>query len=84
MTTASSTTLPDFKKNDIDDEKTSIGIRWKSWLAEFENLLVALNVTNKKRQLALLLYYAGDDVHEIYRSLLGATLMKILMLQKPS
>ena len=39
-------------------------------MAEFENLLVALNVTEKRRQRALLLYYAGKDVHEIYRSLL--------------
>ena len=42
-------------------------------MAEFENLLVAFNVTDNNRQRALLLYYAGNDVHEIYRCLLGET-----------
>ena len=62
------TTLPEFRRFNIDDEKTSLGIRWKVWLAEFENLLIALNITNAKRQRAL---YAGNDVHEIYRSLVN-------------
>ena len=62
------TTLPEFRRFNIDDEKTSLGIRWKVWLAEFENLLIALDITNAKRQRALMLYYAGNDVHEIYRS----------------
>ena len=54
--------LPEFRKFDIEGESTSTGIRWKSWLAEFENLLTALAVTDKKRQRALMLYYAGKEV----------------------
>ena len=63
--------LPEFRRFNIDDEKTSFGIKWKVWLAEFENLLIALNITNAKRQRALMLYYARNDVHEIYRSLVN-------------
>ena len=67
--TTEHTTLPEFRKFNTEEEKTSLGIRWKIWLADFENLLIALNITNAKRQRALMLYYAGNDVHEIYRSL---------------
>ena len=63
------TTLPDFRKFNVDSEPTSLGVRWKKWLLEFENLIVALNVTDKKRQRALMLFYGGDELHEIYRSL---------------
>ena len=49
----------------INNDLTSIGIRWKSWLAEFENLPFALDVTDTTRQRALLLYYAGKEAHNI-------------------
>ena len=63
--------LPEFRKFDVESEPTSVGIRWKAWLAEFENLLVALAVEDKKRQRALMLYYAGKEVHDIYKSLVA-------------
>ena len=62
--------LTDFRRFDVNGEPTSIGIRWKTWLAEFENLIIALAVEDKKRQRALMLYYAGKDVHDIYKSLI--------------
>ena len=46
------TTLPNFRHFEIDSEPTSLGVRWKKWLLEFENLIVALNVLDKKRQRA--------------------------------
>ena len=64
------TTLPQFRKFDINEEPTSLGIRWKAWLVEFENLLLALNIADKKRQRALMFYYAGKDIHDIYRTLI--------------
>ena len=67
---SSPTMLPDFQRFDINSDPTSIGIRWKTWQAEFENLLLALDVTDTTRQRVLLLYYAGKEVHDIYRSLL--------------
>ena len=64
--------LPAFKKFDIYEEPTSIGTRWKSWTAELENLMLALDIKDKKRQRALFLYYAGHDVHNIYKTLIPA------------
>ena len=31
-------TLPQFTKFDIHDEPTSVGTRWKVWIADLENL----------------------------------------------
>ena len=65
--------LPQFRKFDIHDEPTSLGTRWKTWISEFQNLILALGVRDKKRQRALLLYYAGSDVHNIYKTLITET-----------
>ena len=70
MTTSAS--LPDFKKFDIHTEPTSLGIRWKAWVSEFGNLLIALGITDKKRQRALMLYYGGEELYQIYKSLVPA------------
>lgn len=43
----------------------STATRWKKWKERFENLIVAMNITDKKRQKALLLHYAGEEVHDI-------------------
>ena len=66
---ATSSNLPDFIKFDTHVEPSSTGIRWKTWLSGFENLIIALGITDKKRQRALMLYYGGPDLHEIYQSL---------------
>ena len=60
-------TLPQFKKFNIHEE--TLGTRWKLWLSELENLLLALDIKDKKRQRAMLLYYAGPEVHNIYQTL---------------
>ena len=65
------TALPDFIKFNISVEPSSVGVRWTTWLSEFENLIIALGTTDKKRQRALMLYYGGNELHEIYRSLIG-------------
>ena len=64
------TALPHLKKFDIHDEPTSLGTKWKTWISEFQNLILALGVRDTKRQRALLLYYAGSDVHNIYKTLI--------------
>ena len=48
----------------------SLGHKWKSWRGEFENLMLALGVEDKKRMKALLLFYAGHEVHELYKTLI--------------
>ena len=64
-------TLPQFKKFDIHEEPTALGMKWKLWISELENLFLALGITDKKWQRALLLYYAGPDVHSIYQTLIS-------------
>ena len=61
--------LPDFPQFNITAEPTSLGIEWTKWISRFENLLAALEVTNAPRKKALLLYYGGKDVHDIYNTL---------------
>ena len=63
------TNLPDIQPFNINVEPNSLGIAWNKWLSRFENLLTALNITEDKRQKALLLFYSGKDVHDIYNTL---------------
>ena len=65
--------LPDFPRFDIDSEPASLGISWKKWLINLENLCVALDIKDEKRQKALLLYYAGNDVSDIFNTVAGET-----------
>lgn len=56
--------LPEFPTFDMDIDPTSLGQRWKKWLARVENLLVALDIDSPKRKKALLLHYAGQPVQD--------------------
>ena len=58
--------LPDFPPFNIDTDPTSVGITWKKWIQRFDNLLVALDVSDEHRKKALLLYYGGKELHDIY------------------
>ena len=55
-----------------DADITSAAMRWKRWLDRFENLIIALNVTDNARKKALLLHMAGEAVYEIYDGLVVA------------
>ena len=57
---------PPFK---VDEDRTNVGYRWKRWLEKFDNWLVAVNITDDKRQKALLLHVGGDQVYDIATSL---------------
>ena len=63
------TSLPEFPPFDTDAEPTSLGIQWKKWVQRLENLFVALDVKDKVRQKALLLYYGGAKLADIYYTL---------------
>ena len=47
----------------------SLAVTWKKWLSKLDNLFVALGIDDTKRQKALLLYYGGDRLSEIYGTL---------------
>jgi transposase InsO family protein len=57
--------IPAFPSFDVDGEPTSVGPRWRKWALRFENMLIALNITDARRKKALLLHLAGERVHEI-------------------
>ena len=50
-------------------DPTNTSARWTKWLERFETYLVAANITNNARKRALLLYQAGSEVHEIFKTL---------------
>src|SRR5664279_1884851 len=52
-----------------DSDPTSAAQRWKRWSDRFDNLVVAMNVTDNKRKKALLLHLAGDAVFDIFEGL---------------
>ena len=53
----------------FDPDGANVAQKWKSWLAYFKTYLIASNITDKKRQHALLLYETGQRVREIFRQL---------------
>ena len=53
-----------------DTDPTSVAQRWKRWSDRFDNLLVAMNVTDPARKTALLLHLAGEAVYDVYQGLI--------------
>ena len=48
-----------------DREKLNLGIRWKKYLTKFENFLVAININEDKRKVAMLLHFGRDYIRHI-------------------
>ena len=63
------TNLPFFPSFDLKDEAGPPGPRWKKYISRFRNLIIALGITDKTRQRALLLHYAGEAVNDILDTL---------------
>ena len=42
---------------------------WRKYVSRFENLMLAMNITNATRKKAMLLHYAGEEVNEIFETL---------------
>ena len=64
--------LPTFPEFDVTHTSTQAA-RWKKWQSRFRNLLVAMNVTDKKRKRALLLHNAGEPTNEKFDTLPDTT-----------
>ena len=45
-----------------DGEKLNLRIRWKWYLTKFENFVVAMNINEDKRKVAMLLHFEGDYI----------------------
>ncbi|XP_063436697.1 uncharacterized protein LOC134718136 [Mytilus trossulus] len=59
--------LPNFPSFPVHENKAEI--RWRKWISRLENLFIGLNIKDSKRQRALLLHYAGEDVNEVFDTL---------------
>ncbi|XP_060556789.1 uncharacterized protein K02A2.6-like [Ruditapes philippinarum] len=41
-----------------------VDTRWRKWTGRFENLMIGMDIKDKKRQRALLLHYAGEEAKQ--------------------
>ena len=60
--------LSDFTAFDVHSDG-DVAQRWDKWIDKLRNLFVAANIKDTKRQRALMLHYAGDDVYDIFQLL---------------
>jgi len=60
--------LPQFPPFNVHAEG-STSTRSKKWKDRLDNLPVAMNITNANGKKALLLHYAGEEVHDIFSTL---------------
>ena len=49
-------------------DPTNTSARWTQWIERFDTYLVASNIKDTGRKRALLLYQAGPEVHEIFKT----------------
>ena len=68
-TMASGTNLQPMPPFDPKSDISTVAQRWEKWLKRFKRYLVAMNITAKARQRALLLYAAGPEVETIFDTL---------------
>ena len=61
--------IPQMAPFQPDVDPTNTTARWKKWLDRFDNLIIAMNVTDNDRKKALLLHLVGEFVFEVYESL---------------
>ena len=66
MAAAAMPTLPSF---DAHGEPSTTALRWERWLQRFEGAMVGFGITNNTRKRALLLFYAGEEVENIFNTL---------------
>ena len=50
-------------------DPTNTSTRWSQWLERFEQYLKATNITANARKRALLLYQAGPEVYDIFKTI---------------
>ena len=61
--------IPQITSFQPDTDPISVSQRWKRWSDRFDNLLIAMNVTDNTRKKALLLHLAGENVFGIFSGL---------------
>ena len=61
--------LPPFSSLSVHEDNASVSPRWKKWLKCFEMYLAAHDVKDATSKRALLLYSAGEEVSNIFKTL---------------
>ena len=59
--------LPTFPAFDL--QVGDLSREWRNYVARFENMLLAMNITNATRKKAMLLHYVGEEVNELFETL---------------
>ena len=54
------------------EDPNNIAVRWNRWTKRLETYITATGITDDKQMRSLLLFCAGDAVHEIFDNLPGA------------
>ena len=54
-----------YPKFDLTD-RTTISQRWSKYITRFENYMIAMDITVAARKKAILLHFAGTEVHDIF------------------
>ena len=66
---ASGTTLSVFPEFDLRDQ-TNLAARWEKYMKRFDNLMAAMDIKDESRKRALLLRYSGEEVNNLFDTLL--------------
>ena len=61
--------MPSLAPFDVHTDPSSVNLRWKKWLRRFEDAMVGFDITDAKRQRALLLHYGGEQLHDLFDTL---------------
>ena len=61
------TALPQIPSFSVHENASDI--RWRKWINRLENMLVGMDITDDNRKRALLLHYAGEEVSDIFETL---------------
>ena len=59
--------LPTFPAFDL--QAGDLSREWTKYVSRFENMLLAMNITNTTRKKAMLLHYVGEEVNQIFETL---------------
>ena len=59
--------LPTFTAFDL--QAGDLSREWRKYAARFENMLLAMDITNATRKKAMLLHYVGEEINEIFETL---------------
>ena len=60
---------PPFEQFSVHSDPASVGTRWSKYVKRLENMFTGFNISEDGQKRALLLYYSGPEVNEIFDTL---------------